>query len=131
MNARDGCKCVGYKDYDKSIPKFCLRQEDSEGMFAIQVPVVSSATVQRSVFSRPTLGLSTLPSAYVGNGFVQNVTGLRKCVATQDMSDMLQTCHMTFSNVARHLRKSTLINVATMSSKRHVFEMSSKCLPSF
>ena len=28
-------------------------------------------------------------------------------------------------NVARHLRKSGLINVATMSSKRHVFKMSS------
>ena len=64
--------------------------------------------------------------SYVGNVFVQNVTGLRKYVATQDMSDMSQTCHMTFFfNVARHLRKSTLINVAKMSSKRHVFEMSS------
>ena len=62
---------------------------------------------------------------YVGNIFVQNVSGLRKCVATQDMSDMLHSCHMTFFNVARHLRKSMLINVATMSSKRHVFEMSS------
>jgi hypothetical protein len=64
-------------------------------------------------------------AVYVGNVFVRNVTGLRKCVATQDMSDMSQTCHMTFFNVARHLRKSMLINVATMSSKRHVFEMSS------
>ena len=37
-----------------------------------------------------------LLSNYVGNVFVQNVAGLRKYVATQDMSDMSQTCHMTF-----------------------------------
>ena len=35
-------------------------------------------------------------TVYVGNVFVQNVSGLRKYVATQDMSDMSQTCHMTF-----------------------------------
>ena len=63
--------------------------------------------------------------SYVSNVSVQNVAGLRKYVATQDMSDMSQTCHMTFLNVARHLHKSTLRNVATMSFKRHVFEMSS------
>ena len=48
----------------KAPPKFRLEQTDPEGMFAIQVPVVSNATVQRSVFSRPTLGLSALPSLF-------------------------------------------------------------------
>ena len=36
---------------------------------------------------------------YVDNVFVQNVAGLRKYVATQDMSDMSQTCRR---HVARH-----------------------------
>ena len=65
LHARDGCKSVSHKDHGKGPPKFRLVQDDAEGMLAIQVPVASSATVQRSVFSRPTLGLSTLPAAFI------------------------------------------------------------------
>ena len=38
--------------------------------------------------------------SYVDNVFVQNVACLRKYAATQDMSDMSQTCRMAFFNVA-------------------------------
>ena len=75
----------------------------------------------RALSSPPQARSLTMPKrlipTYVGNVFVQNVSGLRKYVTTQDMSDMSQTCHIAFLNVAQHLPKSTLINVATMTSK--------------